>query len=205
MRGSVTNSNGFCIVWLDLLLPSLQLQSITTAHNQWLNYNSLNWVWVWIIDYVLCYDQIFITVTQLRVCWFGAPSLTRGRICRLQLLLALASAVILGSESLRTRGYILLSQIWDFPFRRLLRLAGSRWRYMIPPPHGDAQNRGTVGNRVFLCGPCRVVILKTIGPPSQFCTGVCEESTWARRQRPGIFPEPSGRGMPPLKPLLSNG
>jgi hypothetical protein len=27
------------------------------------------------------YDQIFITVRQLRVCWCGAPSLTRGRVC----------------------------------------------------------------------------------------------------------------------------
>jgi hypothetical protein len=77
------------------------------------------------------YDQIFITVWQLRVCWFGAPSLTRGRVCRLQLLLALASAVIFGSESRRTLGHILLSQIRDFPFRRLLRLAGSRWRYSL--------------------------------------------------------------------------
>jgi hypothetical protein len=38
-------------------------------------------------------------VGQLRVCWYGALSLTRGQVCRLQLLLALASAVILGSES----------------------------------------------------------------------------------------------------------
>jgi hypothetical protein len=44
------------------------------------------------------YDQIFITVGQLRVCWCGALSLTGGRVCRLQLLLALASAVILWSE-----------------------------------------------------------------------------------------------------------
>jgi hypothetical protein len=51
------------------------------------------------------YDQIFIIVWQLRVCWFGEPLLTRGRICRLQLLLALASAVIFGSESRRTRGH----------------------------------------------------------------------------------------------------
>jgi hypothetical protein len=80
------------------------------------------------------YDQIFITVWQLRVCWFGAPFLTRGRVCRLQLLLALASPVIFGSESRRTRGHILLSQIRDFPFRRLLRLAG--WRYSTLPPHG---------------------------------------------------------------------
>jgi hypothetical protein len=28
-----------------------------------------------------------------------------------------------------------LSQIWDFPFRCLLRLAGSRWRYSTLPPH----------------------------------------------------------------------
>jgi hypothetical protein len=83
------------------------------------------------------YDQIFIIVWQLRVCWFWAPSLTRGPVCRLQLQLAFASAVIIGSESHRTRDHILRPHIWDFPFRHLLRLAGSRWRYSIPPPHGD--------------------------------------------------------------------
>jgi hypothetical protein len=66
------------------------------------------------------YDQILIIVWQLRV-------------CRLQLLLALDSAVIFGYESRKTRGHILLSQFRDFPFRRLLRLAGSRWRYSTPP------------------------------------------------------------------------
>jgi hypothetical protein len=55
------------------------------------------------------HDQIFITVWQLRSCFCGAPSLTRGRVC-----LPLASAVFLGSESLGTRDHILLSQIWDF-------------------------------------------------------------------------------------------
>jgi hypothetical protein len=44
------------------------------------------------------YDQILIIIWQLWVCWFGAPSLTRGRVWRLQLLLALSSAVIFGSE-----------------------------------------------------------------------------------------------------------
>jgi hypothetical protein len=61
-------------------------------------------------------------------------SLTRGRFCRLQLLLGLASTVILGYESHRTRYHILLSQIRDFPFRCLLRVAGLRWRYSTPPP-----------------------------------------------------------------------
>jgi hypothetical protein len=84
------------------------------------------------------YEQIFITVRQLRVCWFGGGglSLTRGRVCRLRFLLALARAVILGSQSLGTRDHILLSQIRDFPFRRLVRLARLWWRYCTPPSHG---------------------------------------------------------------------
>jgi hypothetical protein len=82
------------------------------------------------------YDQIFSSVKQLRLWWCTALSLTRGRVCRLQLLLALARIVILGSESRETRHHILLSQIWDFSFRRLLWLAGLRWRYSTPPPHG---------------------------------------------------------------------
>jgi hypothetical protein len=77
----------------------------------------------------------YLLLWQLRS--YGKHSLTRGRICLLYMLLALASAVIFGSSSLRTRGHILLSQIRDFLFRRLLRLAGSRWRYSTPPPHGN--------------------------------------------------------------------
>jgi hypothetical protein len=46
---------------------------------------------------------------------WGALS-DEGRVCRLQLLLALASAVILGSESRGTFDHILLSQIRDFFF-----------------------------------------------------------------------------------------
>jgi hypothetical protein len=61
--------------------------------------------------------------------------------CRLQLLLVLASAVIFGSECRGARDHILLSQIRDFPFRRLLRLAGLRWRYSVPPPHRVLPNQ----------------------------------------------------------------
>jgi hypothetical protein len=91
------------------------------------------------------YGQIFTTVWQLRVCWCGALSLARGRVCRLQLLLALANAVIFCSESRGTGDHILLSQIRDFPFRRLLRLAGLRRRYSTPPPHGS------LGRRLIIC------------------------------------------------------
>jgi hypothetical protein len=72
---------------------------------------------------------------------WDALSLTRGLICRLLLLLVLASAVIFGSEFRGTRDHTLLSQIRNFPFRCLLRLAGLRWRYSTPPPHGLGYNR----------------------------------------------------------------
>jgi hypothetical protein len=54
------------------------------------------------------YGQIFISLWQLRSCFCGAPSLTRGRSCLLYMLLALASAVLLGSESLWSRDHISL-------------------------------------------------------------------------------------------------
>jgi hypothetical protein len=46
--------------------------------------------------------QIFITLRQLWSCSCWVPSLTRGRVCILYMLLALASVVFLGSESLET-------------------------------------------------------------------------------------------------------
>jgi hypothetical protein len=89
----------------------------------------------------------------------------RGRACNLLSLLVLPSAVPLWSESRGTQEHILLSQFLrlpqpegpspriyipqgqgcpdippgtGFPFHWLLRLAGLRWRYSIPPPHGIA-------------------------------------------------------------------
>jgi hypothetical protein len=50
---------------------------------------------------------------QLRVCYYGAPSLTRGRISNLQLLLCLARAVFLGSQFRGTHDQILVTQMWD--------------------------------------------------------------------------------------------
>jgi hypothetical protein len=59
-------------------------------------------------------DQICFAVRQLRIRWCGAPSLTRGRVCRLQLLLILVSGIILGYEPRGTHDRILLSQIRDY-------------------------------------------------------------------------------------------
>jgi hypothetical protein len=62
-------------------------------------------------------DQFFflleISFRQLRLCYFVAPSLTRGRVCNfhVQLLLGLARAVTLVSKSRRTHGHILLSHL----------------------------------------------------------------------------------------------
>jgi hypothetical protein len=63
------------------------------------------------------HDQIFIIIGQLRVPWCGASSLTRGRVCSLQLLLGLARVAFLGSEYRRTHNHIFLTQIWDFEVR----------------------------------------------------------------------------------------
>jgi hypothetical protein len=52
---------------------------------------------------------------QLEICYFVAPSLTRGWVCNLLLLLGLATAAPLWSESLRTQNHILLSQFLDSP------------------------------------------------------------------------------------------
>jgi hypothetical protein len=67
------------------------------------------------------YDQIFITVRRLRVCWCDVynccwPSPTQS---------------FFGPRPAELVT-ILLSQIRDFPFRRLIRLAGN------PPPHGSS-------------------------------------------------------------------
>jgi hypothetical protein len=58
------------------------------------------------------YDQIFISHTVAGVLMWKSTQ-TRGRVCSLQSLLGLASAVILGSKSRRNNDHILLSQIWE--------------------------------------------------------------------------------------------
>jgi hypothetical protein len=146
-------------------------------------------------------DQFFfpleIFFRPLRVCYFVEPSLTRGQVCNLLLLLVLASAVPLGSESRGTQDHILLSQFLrlpqpggpgpriyipqeqggpdilpgtGFPFRRLLRLAGLRWRYSIPPPPGmflfkskskSHYDRQSVGQSILVSG-------SRLGPATNF-------------------------------------
>jgi hypothetical protein len=80
------------------------------------------------------YDQNFIAVRQLWVCCCGALSLTREQIYRLQLLLGLASAVILGSES-----------------------PGESWPYLVPRFRDSPNLEGQV--TVFIYPRNRVVQL----------------------------------------------
>jgi hypothetical protein len=96
-----------------------------------------------------------VPVWNLRSYFCGAPSLMRGRVCNLQCNHPLIRVT-------QTRNHTLLSHLrlpqpggpgsriyipqgqggpvippgTGFPFRRLLRLAGLRWRYCNPPPHG---------------------------------------------------------------------
>jgi hypothetical protein len=119
-------------------------------------------------EFVLATSPFGITTSiffRLNTCGYSlwvTSSLKRGRVFRLQLLLVLASAVILSSESRGIHDHILQSQIRNspqpggpgsriyipeeyggpviapgtgFPCPRLLLLAGLRWRYSIPLPH----------------------------------------------------------------------
>jgi hypothetical protein len=102
---------------------------------------------------------------QLWDFYFVVPSLTRRQVCNLlyKLFLGLARAITLGTKSRRIHGHILLSHlrlsqsggpgphiyipqeqggsvippVTGFPFCLLLRLAGLRWSYSNPPPHGS--------------------------------------------------------------------
>jgi hypothetical protein len=78
--------------------------------------------------------------TQLRVCYFVAPSLTRGRVCNLLLLLALASTVPRDS-----RPYFVVPIIGTSPTWR------SRSPYLYPP--GTGWPRYTPGHWVPFPSP----------------------------------------------------
>jgi hypothetical protein len=60
----------------------------------------------------------------------GAPSLARGRVCHLQLLLVHASAIIFGSVSRGTHDHILLSRFETPPTWR------AESSYLYPPGRG---------------------------------------------------------------------
>jgi hypothetical protein len=112
-------------------------------------------------------DQFFflieISFRQLRVCYFVAPSLTRGRVCNLlyNYFWALPEQSLSGRSPAEPRPYFTAhlrlpqpggpgSRIYipleqdgpvippgtGFLLCRLLRLAGQRWKYSNPPPHG---------------------------------------------------------------------
>jgi hypothetical protein len=77
-------------------------------------------------------DQFFFSAWQLRVSWYGAPSLTRGWDCKLlsQLFLGLARAVTLQPKSRRTHGpYFTVSSETPPTWR-------ARFPYLYPPGTG---------------------------------------------------------------------
>jgi hypothetical protein len=84
---------------------------------------------------------------------YVTSSLTRGLVCRLQLLLVLASAFILRSKSRRTHDHLLLSQIRDSPNLKprfpYLYPPGTGWpnyipRHWVPFPSPSTTRRATV-------------------------------------------------------------
>jgi hypothetical protein len=94
-----------------------------------------------------------IFIFQLHTCGYSpyvTSSLTRGWLCRLQLLLVLASAVILRSDSRGTHDHILLSQIRDTPNLEgrspYLYPPGTGWHGYIPRKYVPFSSPPTTGN-----------------------------------------------------------
>jgi hypothetical protein len=68
-----------------------------------------------ICPFRLTTSNLFLQLNTCGYSHYATTSLRRGWVCRLQLLLALVSAVILGSESCGTHDHLLLFQIRDSP------------------------------------------------------------------------------------------
>jgi hypothetical protein len=144
-------------------------------------------------------DQIFITLRQLRVCWCGALSPTRERVCRLQLLLVLASAVILGSESHGTRDHTSLSQIRESPTWRArspyLYLPRNRVTHLQPQALGSlfvafTTRRVTVAIFEPACTRGTLIISSQSQSQNYFTTGGLSPISSSWRQGPsGSWPD----------------
>jgi hypothetical protein len=118
-------------------------------------------------------DQFFflleIFFRELRVRYFVAHSLTRGRVCNLLLLLVLA-AVPLGSESRGTQDHILLSELLRLP-----QPGGPGPRIYIPQEQGGPDIPPGTG-LVRTCTSCKVScsthiltpVVPYYAPPIQF-------------------------------------
>jgi hypothetical protein len=102
-------------------------------------------------DFVLAASPFRITtnnfIFQLNTCGcspYVTFSMTRGCVCPLQLLLGLASAVILRSESRGTHDSILLSQIRDSPHPPRIGSHGNNTRHWVPFSSPPTTRRATM-------------------------------------------------------------
>jgi hypothetical protein len=135
--------------WLPLVVPSADISRAGVTHkSKWKLFYDRRSVGQSILvssSNVGPKTRYSLLADSCRFCWCEVPSLIRGQVCRLTLLLVFASVVILGSESLKSHDHILLPQIqgfptWrasspylyppglGFPLHRLLRLAVLWWR-----------------------------------------------------------------------------
>jgi hypothetical protein len=93
---------------------------------------------------------VFVSTKHLNSCDYNpylTSCLTRGWGCRLQLLLTLVRAVILGFQSRGTHDHILLSQTRDSPLVQSL----SQWLWFIP---SLCNPTWTASNNLLCCCAC---------------------------------------------------
>jgi hypothetical protein len=129
---------------------------------------SLSWCQVPILDPRPVFLLLsLIMFRQLRVCWYGAPSLTRSRVCSFQLLLGLDIRIFLGSESYGTHEHILLSI-----FFRLSRPGGPISFIYSHPPSQLESNTPPTYNLSARTAHKTLFIITLIGPYRKYRSSV---------------------------------
>jgi hypothetical protein len=113
------------------------------------------------------FSSLFDYFRQLRVCWCGAPSLTRSRVCIFQFLPGIASTDFLTSEPHGTHEHILLSLILRlpqpggpgsciyFPRNRVAQLEPGHWVLSLP---NQSQSHITTDNQSASSSWCQTPI-----------------------------------------------
>jgi hypothetical protein len=91
--------------WLGWLVTGPSGCKLTSCQKSGIKYASSNST-----PYLCCFF-----LDNFRVCWCGAPSLTRCRVCTFQFFLGIANTTFLRSESDGTHDNILLSLFFSLP------------------------------------------------------------------------------------------
>jgi hypothetical protein len=139
---------GFLLLYCILLLLCIWIQSVNTV-----TFEGFAWLIRRVVDWMIGFIKNPCSLSLMSLSLMLRPTVAGP--CQRSL-----SRVLVPWD---LRPYFTLSEL-RLPFRRLLRLAGSRWRYSTPPPHGwlslmNWTNSFITSGRTKYKSPCLTVPL----------------------------------------------